>query len=66
MIARYILCFLWGAALASGWWATAHFGIKETEPDKIPLMIMFTVMASLGTLIAAGYVLLKAAVDGKP
>ena len=66
MIARYILCFLWGATLASGWWATAHFGITETGPNKIPLVIMFTVMASLGTLCAAGHVLIKAAVDGKP
>jgi hypothetical protein len=66
MIARYILCFLWGASLASGWWATAHFGITETGPNKIPLVIALTVLASLGTLGVAGYVLIKAAVDGKP
>ena len=44
MIARYILCFLWGATLASGWWAVAVF---KPGDGWIVSMLVITVATAL-------------------
>ena len=64
MVARYILCILWGASLASLWWAVALFGSGKAGPNDAPVLLLFAFMASLGSFIAAAFVLITAAKEG--
>ncbi len=66
MIARYILCWLWGAALASGWWASSvWFWGVPTGPNHFPLVGMFTGVGSIATLLVLGGLLIDSAKNGK-
>jgi hypothetical protein len=70
MHTRYFLCWLWGAALASGWWATSIWFIPQPMEQHVehagPTLVFFpTILLTVGTVLAAGYALIKAATDGK-
>ena len=52
-IARDIFMFLWGAFLASGWWAIAMFGnvgLENGQAGKFPFLIIAVVALTLLTL----------------
>jgi hypothetical protein len=67
VIARYILCILWGAALASGWWASSiwWWGVP-IGPNNFPAVGFLTGVLTLITLVAASKSLVDRAIEGKP
>lgn len=53
MNARYFLCFMWGALLASGWWASSvWFWGVPVGPNSVPVVGLLTGFATLFTLVA--------------
>ena len=65
MVARYILCFLWGATLASGWWAVAMFDNPKIGPSEAPALLLFTLMMTTVTLGVVVKVTFDSAIKGK-
>lgn len=54
MLARYVVSFLWGAALASAWWAAAVFGHGEAA-----VLWAAPIFATIGSGLGVGAVFAK-------
>ena len=68
MIARYILVWLWGAALSSGWWATAWWAgvpVENAAGAKIPVLLIPTILGTVVTLAVLISVAAYSAREGK-
>jgi hypothetical protein len=63
MVARYILCFLWGALLTNLWWGTAAVGIPPPN-NGLTLIPVLAIIITLGTVIRVGKLLVDKAVKG--
>lgn len=52
MTARYFFCWLWGALLASGWWASSRwFWGVPIGPNNVPLVGLLTALATILTVV---------------